>query len=152
MATNKSTKNATSNPEQLRKEWLDRLSALVTRVTSWATELDWSTRLIEKKIEDSQIGTHEAPALLLQKGTTRLLLEPIAPSAPGAEGVVDLYSMPAYDDIATFYYRAGAWHLHYMFSGEPSVGEIRESPSKPVSKRILQRVLQEMTRNAAQAL
>ena len=33
---------------------------------------------------------YQAPALLLQKETARVLLEPVGRAAPGAEGVVDL--------------------------------------------------------------
>ncbi len=45
------------------------------------------------------------PALLMQEGPSAgLILEPIARSAPGADGVVDLYLLPAYDDIASLYF------------------------------------------------
>jgi hypothetical protein len=52
-------------------------------------------------MEDSQIGKYKAPGLLMQEGTDRILRDPIGRNAPGAEAVVDLYLMPAYDDIAT---------------------------------------------------
>ena len=42
----------------------------------------------------------EIPALYLQKGPIRVLLDPVAYDVPGAEGVVDLYLMPTYDDLA----------------------------------------------------
>ena len=35
--------------------------------------------------------------------------------APGTEGVIDLYLMPAYDDIASIYYSGDRWNLHYLF-------------------------------------
>ena len=72
-------------------------------VQTWADALGWSTRQIEVTLTDSQIGKYKAPALLLQEDAIRILLEPIGRSAPGAEGVVDLYLMPAYDDIASLY-------------------------------------------------
>jgi hypothetical protein len=83
------------NTNKIRKEWLHRLTTLVDSVENWTKELGWSTRRIEKEMQDSQIGKYQAPALLLQEGTTRMLLEPIAHDAPGAEGVVDLYLLPA---------------------------------------------------------
>ncbi len=84
-----------------------RLAALIDDVESWVKALDWSTRRIEKPMEDSQIGRYKAPSLLMQEGTDRVLLEPVARSAPGAEGVVDLYLMPAYDDIASLTFADG---------------------------------------------
>ena len=62
----------------------------------------------------------------MQEGTVRIILEPIARSTPGAEGVVDLYLMPAYDDVATLFYEDG-WKLHYPFP---------ERRSSPRSRRL----------------
>ncbi len=149
MATVNAPKNPVANWESLRDEWINRLITLVTSVQGWAEELDWSTRRIEKRLDDSQLGTYQAPALLLQEGTTRVLLEPIARFAPGAEGVVDLYLMPAYDDIATLYFYEDGWHLHYM-SPETQVGETtQEANSKRLSKEAFKEVLDEMRTHAA---
>jgi hypothetical protein len=138
-----------ADADRLRDEWLRRLTSLVESVRTWAEELGWSTRRIELPLEDSQIGTYRAPALILQEEATKVLLEPIARSAPGAEGVVDLYLMPAYDDIASLYFYDGGWQLHYMFPESPIVGTIREAESKPLSKDTLREVLEEMRHNAA---
>src|SRR5205823_3073092 len=82
-------------------EWLGRLTSLIQQVQKWVQAWGWATRQIDKKMEDPEIGTYRAPALLMQEGTTRLLLEPIGRSAaPDTEGIVDLYLMPAYDDVA----------------------------------------------------
>src|SRR5580698_6132608 len=122
--------------ERLRATWLQVLSSLIQTVQSWAKESDWSVRQIEKNMEDSEIGTYVAPALLLQKETIRVLLEPIARKSPGAEGVVDLYLMPAYDDIASLYFCNGDWQLHYMFPSTLTVGDIRDTPPMQLSKEI----------------
>jgi hypothetical protein len=135
------------SPEQLRTEWLDRLSKLIRIVQSWANAQGWATRQIEITLDDSQ-GKYKAPALLLQQETTRILLEPIAQSAPGTQGVVDLYLMPAYDDIASLYLYDDGWHLHYMFPGTPTVATISEAESKPLTKEALREVLEEMRKNA----
>lgn len=129
-------------------DWMVRLWPLVRSVKAWGEELGWATRLIEKKLEDSRIGKYQAPALLMQEGTDRILLEPVGRSAPGTEGVVDLYLMPAYDDIATLYFYDGRWNLHFATGTDP-VDTVRDVPSKPISKETLQEVLQEMRRNGA---
>src|SRR4051812_23881682 len=90
MATSSTARAALNkSPDEVRSDWLHRLSGLVGDVEAWARALDWSTRRIEKKLEDSELGKYLAPALLLQKETVRIILEPIGRSAPGAEGRAD---------------------------------------------------------------
>ncbi len=134
-----------------RREWVSRVSELVDLVEQWARDLGWATRRITKRLDDPYVGKHEVPALLMQEDTTRVLLEPVGRSAAGVEGVVDLYLMPAYDDIASLYYSGGAWSLHYLFTGAPSVARMRDAPAKPLSKESLQKVLAEMKQHAASA-
>jgi len=136
----------------VRDEWLKVLANLTAKVKTWAEELSWSTRTIAKKMKDSRLGEYEAPALLMQKETTRVLLDPIARFTPGADGVVDLYLLPAYDDIASLYLVDGEWRLHYMFSGSPTVATISETEPYPLSKDAIGRVLEEMSINASSAL
>jgi len=135
-------------PATLRDEWLERLKRLTEQIRDWAKSGSWETRQIEKKMKDSEIGEYQAPALLMQQGTTRILLEPIARSAPGAEGVVDIYLMPAYDDIASLYYYDDGWHIHYMFPGTSVVAGIRHAESRLLSKDALRQVLDEMMKHA----
>lgn len=149
MATADISTNQAEDKEKLRDEWLASLSRLVDTVRGWAQELDWLTRLIEKKMEESRLGTYKAPALILQKETVRVMLEPIARFATGVDGVVDLYLMPAYDDIASLYFYNDDWQLHYMSPTSPTVNTIREAEHKPLSKESLQAVLEDMIKNAA---
>jgi hypothetical protein len=149
MATAVTSTNQAEDKEKLREEWLERLSGLVETVRDWAQDLDWSTRRIEKKMEDSEIGTYKAPALLLQKETVRALLEPISHSAPGVAGIVDLYLMPAYDDIARLYFSDDRWQLYHEFPGAPTVPNLRGAEPRPFSKETFQDVLETMIRNAA---
>jgi hypothetical protein len=131
-----------------RNEWLEKLSNLVTEVKGWARGFEWSTKIVEKKMSDPDIGDYKAPALLLQRETVRLFLEPIARDAPGTEGLVDLYLMPSYDDIASLYYYKDRWNVHYMSEGAPTVGNIREAEGNPLTKETLQKVLEEMQSHA----
>jgi hypothetical protein len=130
-------------------DWMSRLAALIELVDAWVTTAGWSTRRVEKKMQDSEFGTYQAPALLMQEGTTRVILEPIARSAPGADGVVDLYLLPAYDDIASLYFYADGWNIHYPFPGDPLDSVAEETPPRPLSEETLKVVLEEMAKNAA---
>src|SRR5271155_4741049 len=100
MATKNKNHERVDDPGVLRDEWLNVLADLTSSVKGWAEELDWSTRQISKKMKDSRLGFYEAPAWLMHKETIHVLLDPVARFAPGADGVVDLYLIPAYDDIA----------------------------------------------------
>ena len=142
--------SSVTEPSETKQQWLDILEALIQDVKSWCEAEGWSTRKIEKTIRDSRLGTYQAPALLLQRGVNRVLLEPISHAAPEAEGVVDLYLLPAYDDIASLYFENGVWQLHYMFPGTPTKPTIREATSQPLSSSNLQNVLVEMIKNADQ--
>jgi hypothetical protein len=130
-----------------RVKWLRQLEELVGEVEGWAKDLGWQTRRVRKELKDLEIGSYQTQALLLQKETARVLLEPVGRGAPGAEGVVDLYLLPAYDDIASLYYYDGRWNLHYMIPGALLVGDIREAEAKPLSRTSLKKVLEEMTKD-----
>jgi hypothetical protein len=127
--------------------WLNRVGDLVGRVEQWGKELGWATRRIDKRLNDSGVGSHKVPALLLQEETVRVLLEPVARRALGADGVVDLYLMPAYDDVASLYFREGAWHVHYVFPGAELGATIKEAESMSLSKETLAAILQEMKKH-----
>jgi hypothetical protein len=146
MATADASTNLAENKEKLRDEWLARLSDLVETVRGWAEELDWSTRRIETKMEDSEVGDYKAPALIIQKETVRAILQPIGRSASGVEGVVDFYIMPAYDDIARLFFYDGRWYLYHEFPGAPDVEP--HSQDRPLSRETFQAVLEAMMRNA----
>jgi len=132
-----------------RASWINRVTALVDQVEQWAKEMGWSTRRLEKKLDDPWIGKHRVLALLMQEDLCRVLLEPIGRSTPGTEGVVDLYLMPAYDDIASLCYLGNQWNLHYQFPGARPTAEVRKSESKRLSKETLAKVLTEMRQHAA---
>ncbi len=131
-----------------RSIWINRVTSLVSQVEQWAREMDWSTRRVEKKLDDDRIGKHRVPALLMQEETCRILLEPIGRSAPGVEGVVDLYLMPAYDDIASLYYYDNRWNLHYLFPDSKPAATVREAEALPLTKGTFAKVLAELRQNA----
>jgi hypothetical protein len=152
MAPITKTNPQADDPVALKEEWLERLSELVKSVKSWAEDLGWSTRLVPKKMEDSRLGPYEATALLMQKDLTRVLLGPVARFGPGTDGIVDLYLMPAYDDIASLYFGTGQWLMHYVFPSGKAVGTVREAESIPLSKETLGRVLEGMISHASHTL
>jgi hypothetical protein len=102
-----------------RDQFQNRVKALVDQVRQWVEPHGWATKPYMKKMRDVDKQTYLIPALFLQKGTIRVLLDPVAYDVPGAEGVVDLYLMPTYDDLASLYFEEGAWMIHYAFHPDP---------------------------------
>jgi hypothetical protein len=127
--------------------WQEQLAHLVSDVRSWAEPLGWSPKEIRKRMNDPELGEIEVPALLLQQDLVRVLLEPIGRNAPGAESVVDLYLMPAYDDIASLYFYDGEWHIHYAFAPS-AVASVKEGEAKPLNEATFASVLEQMKAHA----
>jgi hypothetical protein len=101
-----------------REQFRKHVAALVDQVRRWVEPHDWVTKIYPKKLRDVENQVYEIPALFLQKGAIRVLLDPVAYDVPGAEGVVDLYLMPTYDDMASLYLENGNWMIHYPFQGD----------------------------------
>lgn len=96
----------------VRTEWVAAVNELVARIEGWCKELDWATARAPKRLKDKLLGAYEVPMLLLQQWDTKLLLEPISRFVAGeADGRVNLYTMPEYDDVAVLIRRNGNWQM-----------------------------------------
>lgn len=135
--------------DALRDDWLARLGDLVRKVKSWAEQSGWRTREITKSMKDSVLGEYRAPALLMQRETVEVILNPVSRFVPGADGAVDLYLMPAYDDIASLYFMDDEWKLHYVFHDAPAVANVREPEVMTLSEGTVIRVLNSISAHAA---
>ena len=100
-------------------------------------------------MRDSVLGQYKAPAMLMQRETVELILDPVGRCAPGTEGVVDLYRLPAYDDIASLYFVDGAWRLHYAFRSTAAVPMVKHADAMTLDEVSLNRVLNEIAAHAA---
>ena len=133
-----------------RDQFRNRTAALVEQVQSWVEPHDWVTKTYPKKMRDIENKVYEVPALFLQKGPIRVLLDPVAYDVPGAEGVVDLYLMPTYDDMASLYFEKEAWMIHYAFPPEPAeTHSVIETQALPLSEETINNVLDSIATHAA---
>ena len=128
------------DPVKELADWLQLLNELISDVRDWV-QPEWSTRVIEKEMFDYALGKYEAPALLMQRAIPRVILEPITRFAPGTDGVVRLYLMPAYDNIATLARVEGEWKLKYIFRSDKAVVGIRNAEALPLTEENFQQVL-----------
>jgi len=137
------------NPEATRDEWIRQLRSLTDRIRGWVEKSGWNTREVERSMRDSVLGDYKAPALLMQRETVQVILDPVGRFAPGTEGVVDLYLLPAYGDISSLYLVDGEWRLHYAFRDKPAVARIKPAEAMPLEEATLMRVLDEIAAHAA---
>jgi hypothetical protein len=78
-----------------------------------------------------------------------VLLDPVAYDVPGTEGVVDLYLMPTYDDMASIYFRAGKWVIHYAFPPAPEdTHTVMEAKAFPLGEETINKVLDSIASHA----
>lgn len=137
------------NPEAVLAQWQDRLKTLVREVKQWVEKAGWRTRTIEKPINDRKLGSHTVPVMLMERDTLEVALNPVSPLVPGAEGAVDLYLVPAYDDIASLYFESGQWVIHYAFTAPGETHAVSETEALPLSEETINRILDAIASHAA---
>ena len=126
-----------------------RVEALVRQVKTSVEPHEWVTKPYPKRMRDIDRQVFEVPALFLQKGPTRVLLDPIAYDVPGAEGAVDLYLMPTYDDLASLYFERGGWVIHYAFPPDPrETHSVVEAATLALSEETINQVLDSIADHA----
>jgi hypothetical protein len=135
-------------PDQ-RELFQERVNDLVTRFEKEIDGSEWATRRYPKKLRDEAGQIYEIPALFLQKGPIKLLLDPIGYDVPGAEGAADIYLMPAYDPGASIYFENGQWVIHRVFPPDPiETTSVVEAQALPVSVESINRVVNSIAENA----
>ena len=107
------------------------LDALVKDVKGWVEKSGWRTRVISKPMKDPVLGSYRAPVLLMERDAIEVALNPVSRFVPGADGAVNLYLVPAYDDIASLYFEGGQWMIHYVFRVDPMEAQSVERSRRP---------------------
>ncbi len=131
-----------------RDQFRDRVAALVEQVKGWVEPHEWVTKIVPKRMRDADGKVYEVPALMLQKGAKRVLLDPIAYDVPGSEAVVDLYLMPTYDDAASLTFEQGIWMIRYI-PPDPDTNRVIMKSAEPLSAETLNEVLDSIAAHAA---
>lgn len=130
------------DPQVVLAEWHERLDALVKDVKGWVEKSGWRTRVISKPMKDSVLGSYRAPVLLMERDAIEVALNPVSRFVPGADGAVDLYLVPAYDDIDSLYFEGGQWMIHYVFRADPMAAHsVDEADALALSEETINRVL-----------
>lgn len=135
--------------EAVRDEWLKTLNALAAQVKGWVERAGWRTRLVSKPTRDAELGRFEVPLLLMERDGVEIALNPVSRFVHGAEGAVDLYVVPAYDEVGSLYYADGRWMLYYVFRDE-SAAKVRKATALPLSEGHFIWIIDEMAKYTVQ--
>jgi hypothetical protein len=125
-----------------REQFQRRVEELVARFEQEIDRGEWTLRRYPKRLRDDARAVYEVPALYAQKGTIRLLLDPVGYDVPGTEGAADLYLMPTYDPMASLYFEDGQWMLHYAFP------PVSDTQALPLSVETINQVLNSIADHA----
>lgn len=130
------------NAEADKVEWLGRLNALVSLIKGWVEASGWRTRQTTKPVTEAGLGRYEAPLLLMERGGVEVVLSPLARVSPGVDGVVDLYLMPAYDDVASLHFENGRWRVRSAIALDATTSRpSNEAKQLPLGEAAINRIL-----------
>jgi hypothetical protein len=133
------------DPDTVKAKWLSHLNTLVDEVGGWARASGWRTRQIAKTVNERRLGEYKVPVLLMEKDTVEIVLNPVARFVPGADGAVDLYVAPAYDDIASLYLKHNQWVVHYGERPDPrETMSVVQITSQPYTEHTIRTILDKM--------
>jgi hypothetical protein len=92
---------------------------------------------------------YEVPVLVLDRGEAEVSLVPVARKVPGADGLVDFYVMPDFDDVASLYRENGQWFFRYAFYPDPmNTHSVIETERFLLDEASLDRVLNDIAAHA----
>jgi hypothetical protein len=146
------TREGVAMSEQ-REQFRRRVEELVARFEGGVDRREWVTRRYPKRLRDEARELYEVPALYLQHGPTRLLLDPIGYDVPGSEGTADLYLMPTYDPTASVYFEDGQWVIHYAYPPDWMESQSAvEAKALPLTADTINQVLDSIAEHAVPSI
>ena len=85
---------ASKKLQKEREEWVQAVRELCDTISAWCQSIGWPVREEVKTITEKELGTYEAPALIVDCPDGEIRVDPIARRVIRAEGRVDLLSYP----------------------------------------------------------
>jgi hypothetical protein len=103
-------------------EWIDALNGVEGEAEKWSNEVGWRSRRIGKPINETLLGSYEAPQLLIFAEPNLYVLDPIARFIPGGQGSLDLAVQPSYHTSSLYRDDSGKWYVHLEIRNGVSKG------------------------------
>jgi hypothetical protein len=118
-------------------EWVHAVDGLVGNTESWAKELGWVTKRVERRLSETLLGTYKAPQLLMHAAPNLYVLDPVARFVPGAAGAFELQVQPSYYTISIYRDFDGTWYAHHEVGQGVNTGT-RDVWSKDTLKKCVE--------------
>jgi hypothetical protein len=135
------------------EDFAAKIIDLVGKFQSAVTDTEWVTHEYPKKMRDEDNNLFTVQTLTLQKGPTRLYLDPTGYDIPGAEGVADLYLMPTAEPVASLYLVEDVWTIHSPFPSKTmEMAKPKEWGRATVTDESIRDVLEAIVRDAVPAI
>jgi hypothetical protein len=93
-------------------EWMNAVNELLSNAEAWAGEMQWTTRRVNKTMQETVLGEYQIPQLQFFAEQQLYLLDPVARFVPGALGAVDLAIQPSYYVSSIYRYFDEHWYVH----------------------------------------
>jgi hypothetical protein len=104
-------------------EWTKAAEDLIANTDSWAQEVGWATRRVEKRLSETLLGTYTLSQMLIHAAPYLYALDPVARFVPGAAGAFDLSIHPSYYTASLYRDYDGVWYAHYGVGPEANSGQ-----------------------------
>lgn len=129
----------TATRDVVLSEWRQAIENLVANTESWAKDLGWVTKRVEKKLTETLLGMYGSPQLLMHAAPNLYVLDPVARFVPGAAGAFELSIQPSFNTISIYRDFSGVWYAHH------AVGEGMNTGKRDIwSKETLQKCVEEL--------
>ncbi len=131
-------------------DYTKQINDLVAVFRAATDGTEWVILVEAKVMRDEDEHNVKVPTLTLQKGPTRLYLDPTGYDIPGAEGVADLYLMPSGEPMASLYREADGWKIHSPFPSEVmTMAKPKEWGRAKADDKSIRAVLEAIVKNGA---
>ena len=104
-----------------REQFRRRVEELVAQFEREVDSNEWVTRRYPKRMRDEDRSVFEVPALYLQKGPVKLLLDPIGYNDADPLATADIYLLPAYDPTVYVLHQEGRWLIYHGSASDVGV-------------------------------
>lgn len=96
--------------EAVLHEWQALLEQLAAEIEGWSKSRNWAIARHKAVLEESELGSYEAPSLHIHTGKGALIVEPVARHIVGADGRVNFYNLGSFKRLVLIR-RDNAWKL-----------------------------------------
>lgn len=83
--------------DQVMHDWLEAQREMLATATAAAEARGWYVDMDEKEVQESLLGSYQAPRLRIRTPDREFVLDPVVCFGSGRQGIVDLVVLPTYE-------------------------------------------------------